>query len=106
MDRLGRREDRRINARQRYDHADQLAALDAALIRTFGHRITACMLLGGLVAVAILHRCLGRCVAGSKSRADGGKRHRKGNQAREKVPIHAVVLPLLPRFVNSRHCTL
>jgi hypothetical protein len=58
MDRLGRREDRRINARRRYDHADQLAALDAALIRTFGHHIAAGVLLGGLLAVAILHSWL------------------------------------------------
>src|SRR5262245_56108709 len=49
-----------INCGQGDDHADQFAAFDPALIRAFGHRVTArVLLLGGLFAVAILHGRLG-----------------------------------------------
>ena len=96
MNRLGRREDRWFNARQRDDHAHQLAALDAAIIRTFGRRVAARMLLGALLAVAILHCWLGHGIARSQSRADRSEGDCNSNQASQKEPIHAAVLQLHP----------
>ena len=102
MDRLGRHESWRINDRQSDDHARQLAAFDSALIRAFGHRVAARMVLGGLLAVAILHRRLGHGAACGQGRADRGQGHRNCNQTSEKEPIHAYSCSFRPQLVNSR----
>jgi hypothetical protein len=97
------REDRRIDARRRDHHAHQFAALDSALVRAFGHRVTAGMVLARLLAVTILHRWLGHGAA-CQSGANWCEAHCECNQECEKHAMHSSSCSLRPQAVNSSPC--
>jgi hypothetical protein len=88
MDRLRRREDRGVERGHHGYHAHQFAALDAALIRAFGHRVAAGMVRDGFLAVTIVHGGLGHGGVCSQRRANGGESHCNRNQDGEKQPVH------------------